>query len=96
MKNFYNEYLFEIINNYKKIKFGFYLNNIDEKKYKDTPVVKDLQDFKINNNENNNEYNKIKKFIKNFDIIYVSGCCGYSIIEMRELINNLNKDNILY
>ena len=91
MEKFYNEYLLEIINNYRKIKFGFYLNNIDEKKYKNTPIVKQLQDFKINNNQDNREYKKIKQFIKDFDIIYIGGCCGYGITEMKELITYLKK-----
>lgn len=88
MKSFYNEYLYKIINEYKTIKFGFYLNNIDEKKYKENPIVKDLQEFKTDNNE----YDDIKDFIKDFKEIYIGGCCGYGIDEMRMLINHITNN----
>ena len=68
--------------------FGFYLNKIDETKYNKTKSANQLQQCKLNSNETD----KIKEFIDSYeyDKLYVGGCCGYGVKEMRELID-LNK-----
>ena len=86
MINFYNLNLKS--KDFKNKKFGFYCNKIDEKKYSKELNIEKLQDFYDKKIDNISE---IKQFLKTlpFDEIYIGGCCGYGIDEMKKLINNL-------
>ena len=83
MKQLYDNTIKSILNTHNNLSFGFYLNKIDEKKYNTDQNVKELQDYK----HNNDEYNKIFEFSKQFKNIHIGGCCGYGIKEMNTLIN---------
>lgn len=85
MQTFYYKNL-EILLKDNNLSFGFYLNKIDEKKYSNDQNVKELQEYK----HNNDEYNKIFEFSKQFKNVYIGGCCGYGIKEMDTLINYNN------
>ena len=92
---FYNNYLINKIFNNKK--FGFYCNNIDEKKY--SQEIKSISSNKIELNlENYKSNNKLDQkdiisFLTNLkhDEIFIGGCCGYGIREMKELFNLLKE-----
>lgn len=91
MKSFYENFIKN--KQFNKVKFGFYLNKIEEKKYaKDFKssgeyLKNNLQKYK--NSTNDEEY--IKDFIKGlpFNEIFIGGCCGYGINEMKYLIDLL-------
>tara|TARA_A100001015_G_scaffold255749_1_gene297384 strand:- start:498 stop:1337 length:840 start_codon:yes stop_codon:yes gene_type:complete len=92
---FYNNYL--INKNFNNKKFGFYCNNIDEKKY--SQEIKSISSNKIELNlENYKSNNKLDQkdiisFLNNLkhDEIFIGGCCGYGVAEMKELFNLVKK-----
>tara|TARA_B100001093_G_C26813321_1_gene1008515 strand:- start:143 stop:970 length:828 start_codon:yes stop_codon:yes gene_type:complete len=85
MNKYYNKEIKYLLENYNNINFGFYLNKINEQSYKYDQNKKELQNYK----HNICDLEKIKKFIQNYNKkeIYIGGCCGYGINEMKELIN---------
>ena len=78
----------------RHIKFGFYLNKLDQEKYKnykgDKKKKLDLTDFydarQINYLEIDRFRNKLD--FQGYDVI-IGGCCGYGMEEMEELINQV-------
>lgn len=88
MSEYYNNEISRLLAAQTRLVFGFYLNKIDETKYNKTKSANQLQQCKLNSNETD----KIKEFIDSYeyDKLYVGGCCGYGVKEMRELID-LNK-----
>lgn len=95
MKDFYNQHLKN--KNFNKIKFGFYCNKIHEDEYaKDTAnsliteKQNNLQKYYSNNLSDEDE---IKEFISelSYNEIYIGGCCGYGVKEMKNLIDKLKK-----
>ena len=95
MLDFYNNELERVLNAEKNVEFGFYLNNIDEEKYKEAQIASSLQSYKLNTL--NNTMNEIKEFIPNIDRekVMIGGCCGYGVNEMRKLIYAVTKDRSL-
>ena len=95
-------YLYHIVNlklEEQDIKFGFYCNKIDEKKYKNYQGDKktfQLQDYIVDENIPVEELYKFIKYLehKNQDII-IGGCCGYGIEEMKSLMSILNCYQVL-
>ncbi len=85
MYTFYNDTIQSVLNKYKNIQFGFYLNKIHEKQYTTEQIVEDLQSYKHDKCDNN----RIKEFINIFLDITIGGCCGYGVEEMKELMNEL-------
>lgn len=91
MHHFYNHHYKSILEKHTHIQFGCYLNKIDEKKYKTDQIVKDLQSYKHTNlTIEQKEYTKLLDFSKQFHHIYIGGCCGYGVEEMKTLINFKN------
>ena len=89
---FYNSYIKN--KDFNGIKFGFSCNKIDEKKYSDYKNKSNVADRKKNLQnyyQESDDYSKIKYFLDeiSFDEIYVGGCCGYGIEEMKYLIKDL-------
>ncbi len=92
MIDFYDNELERVLNAEKNIDFGFYLNNIDEERYKQAQVASSLQSYHLDTI--NNTMNEIKEFIRTVDRkkIMIGGCCGYGVNEMRKLIHYITKD----
>ena len=95
IKNFHKNYL-ENKNFNDKI-FGFYCNNIDEKKYsKDYKIIvsdkmnPSLEKYELNFSLDEDD---IISFINNlkYKEIFIGGCCGFGIREMEKLFNILKK-----
>lgn len=86
MVSFFNNNLRDC--NFKNKKFGFYCNNINEKKYSEELIIGDLKNFY---EKDNITKIKIKSFLETlpFNEIFIGGCCGYGIEEMKELKNML-------
>lgn len=86
MNKYYNEEIKDLIEN--NINFGFYLNKINEELYKNNQEQKELQNYK----HNDSDLKKIKTFIEKYDKneIFIGGCCGYGVKEMKELIEFIN------
>ena len=77
------------------IKFGFYCNMIDEKKYLSYDGNKtnqvSLLDYKNEENiQKENLYQFLNKLMIYNNTIMIGGCCGYGIEEMRHLIGLIN------
>ena len=76
------------------VKFGFYCNKIDEKKYRDYEGNKKdsvkITDFYENKNL---DFDKLDKFLQILYLegyhVIVGGCCGYGKHEMKELIHQI-------
>ena len=74
------------------VKFGFYLNKINEQEYKKTRnnIENNTMDLEIFYIEDNSDLNKIKLFLDNYthsNNLLIGGCCGYGIEEMKQLKN---------
>ena len=76
--------------NFNETKFGFYCNKIDEKNYSKSHDLKNLQKYYLDKEVN---YEKLKSFLKKFNNqeIFIGGCCGYGIDEMKELIESIQQ-----
>lgn len=92
--HFYNHYLKN--KNFNKKKFGFYCNKIDEKKYSQetkfiatNSIELNLENYKLNHKI---DQKAIISFLNklNHDEIFIGGCCGYGVEEMKELFNLIN------
>ena len=83
----------------RKIKFGFYLNKIDEQQYlavkngcdngRDDRSAINLEQFYI---DRDNDLNKIHDFCKKYDLsnnLIIGGCCGYGVEDMKVLKTKL-------
>lgn len=78
----------------RKIKFGFYLNKLDQEKYKnyegDKKKKLDLTDFYDSRQV---DYREIDMFRNKLDLegydVIIGGCCGYGTREMEELIQQV-------
>ena len=78
----------------RKIKFGFYLNKLDQEKYKnysgDKEKKLDLTDFY---DARELDYREIDRFRNELDQsgydVIIGGCCGYGTREMEELIQQV-------
>ena len=88
---FYNTYFSNRIINNKK--FGFYCNNIDEKKYsREIKFIStknkelNLESYKLNNEVDQKDIISFLNSLK-CDEIFIGGCCGYGVKEMKELFN---------
>lgn len=70
--------------NFENKKFGFQCNKIDEKKYSVNTNIKELQCCYVDKNISKN---KLNEFLKSFDFdeVFIGGCCGYGVKEMKEL-----------
>ena len=95
IKYFYKNYLENKDFNNKK--FGFYCNNIDEKKYsKDFKVISSdkmnpvLEKYELNFDLDENDILSFIKSLKHDDI-FIGGCCGFGIKEMEKLFDILKK-----
>ena len=92
MKEYFKDNIEELKLVSKNIKYGFYCNKINEKKYSEFKGDKksevNLSEYLNNNIIQKNELNKFLEYlnINNYDII-IGGCCGYGTEEMKELIN---------
>ena len=100
MISFYNENLLELNLGEKNIKFGFYCNMLDEKKYSCYSGNK-KENFKLDNFKNKEILNQIQLYnfldylvCKNIKVI-VGGCCGYGVKEMTNLVSLINGYNVL-
>ena len=95
MKDFYNQHLKN--KNFNKIKFGFYCNKIHEDEYaKDTTnslIVEKQNNLQKYYSHNLSDEDEIKEFISklSYNEIYIGGCCGYGVKEMKNLIDKLKK-----
>lgn len=94
LTNFYNSHLRN--KNFHNIKFGISCNKINEKEYseyKDKSNVEDRKKNLQNFYKKYDEIDKIKHFVNNIphNEIFIGGCCGYGVEEMKELIANLSK-----
>tara|TARA_Y100000389_G_scaffold121364_1_gene118793 strand:- start:6964 stop:7836 length:873 start_codon:yes stop_codon:yes gene_type:complete len=97
MKKYFDNCISKIKND--SVKFGFYLNKIDEQAYKKSRKIsinngdidnENLQNYYI---EDNSDNKKINEFINNYKLkndLIIGGCCGYGIDEMI-LLNNILK-----
>ena len=85
--NFYDKKLRHLSFN-KKI-FGFYCNKINEKSYSKASNITELQKFKNNENIKKENLNFFLNSL-NFEEIFIGGCCGYGIEDMKELISFFN------
>lgn len=95
MKDFHNLHLKN--KNFNKIKFGFYCNKIHEDEYaKDTTnslIVEKQNNLQKYYSNNLSDEDEIKEFISeiSYNEIYIGGCCGYGVKEMKNLIDKLKK-----
>lgn len=82
---FYNCY---IKNKLKDKTFGFYCNNINEKKYKIQGKIDELEKYFVCKHINKSD---LTVFLSenNFNTIFIGGCCGYGVNEMKYLISLL-------
>lgn len=85
--NFYEKYLRH--KNFNGKKFGFLCNKINEKKYSEKSDVSKLQNFKNNKNITQENLDNFLNIL-NFDEVFIGGCCGYGVKEMKELIEILD------
>uniref|UniRef100_A0AB39JB35 Homocysteine S-Methyltransferase Family Protein n=1 Tax=Florenciella sp. virus SA2 TaxID=3240092 RepID=A0AB39JB35_9VIRU len=84
--SFYDNHLKD--KNFENKKFGFLCNKINEKKYAEESDVSNLQSFKVNKNiTKNNLHSFLNKL--SFKEVFIGGCCGYGVQEMKELIKIL-------
>ena len=84
MKYFFEKYL---KNNMSNKIFGFYCNKINESKYKSTGNnIKNLFSFL---NEDKIDNLSLQNFLDkhNFNDIFIGGCCGYGVTQMKDLIH---------
>ena len=95
MKEYYYSCISHLNLSEKKIKFGFYCNMLDEKKYGSYSGNK-KNNFKLLDFKNNDVIprNELYEFLEELESkntkIIVGGCCGYGIEEMEELISLIN------
>lgn len=94
LEKFYNLYVKN--KNFNNVKFGFSCNKIDEKKYSDEKnksTVSQKKNYLQNYYRDSDDFVKIDNFLSKipFDEVYVGGCCGYGVEEMKELILILKK-----
>lgn len=92
--HFYNNYLKN--KNFNEKKFGFYCNKIDEKKYSQeikfiaaNSIKLNLENYKFNHEIDQKAINSFLNKLKH-DEIFIGGCCGYGVEEMKELVNLIN------
>ncbi len=99
MLKYYNNTI-EHLNNLKNVngelvKYGFYLNKINEQEYKNSRCKHgnnkmELETFFINDSS---DFNKIRLFIDNYRFnnnLLIGGCCGYDTEEMKKLKTIIN------
>ena len=99
MKEYYSNHISNLKLSEKNIKFGFYCNMLDEKKYSSYSGNKEddfnLLDFK---NEDIIDKSELYQFIEELELknikIIIGGCCGYGIEEMKELVSLINHYHI--
>jgi len=86
--DFYEKYLKH--KDFEGKKFGFSCNKINEKKYAENSDVSKLQNYKINRNIT---VDKLLEFLNSLDFeeVFLGGCCGYGVQEMKELIEMIHK-----
>ena len=73
--------------------FGFYCNKIDEKKYyKENNDIKNLKNYQTKDEINGEN---LKEFLNttNLNEVFIGGCCGYGVKEMKVLIEIINTIN---
>tara|TARA_E500000178_G_C16968515_1_gene729702 strand:- start:207 stop:1025 length:819 start_codon:yes stop_codon:yes gene_type:complete len=85
--SFYEKYLRH--KNFEGKKFGFLCNKINEKKYAEESDVCQLQNFKSNKNITQEKLNDFLNSL-DFEEVFIGGCCGYGVQEMKELIEMLD------
>lgn len=93
MYEYYQRVISKIEQTYK-YKFGFYLNKIDEYKYKhdrESKVEGPLDTYAVETSDNP----KIGKFVRKLNEIYgdnviVGGCCGYGLEETKNLVTSIS------
>ena len=85
--DFYEKNLKE--RNFKNKKFGFLCNKINEKKYAEKCDPSKLQNFKENRNITKCKLNNFLLTLQHNEI-FIGGCCGYGVSEMKELIEIIN------
>ncbi len=91
-----NKYYYKVIQNvlaaHPSLRYGFYLNRIDEENYADCQHIERLQEYKSKKNDIENIKNFIEKYRseRNYTDIIIGGCCGYGVEEMCELMEELH------
>jgi len=103
MKQYFENIVSKVIDKHNKIKFGFYLNAIDEKKYvecctrqhschKQSGAI-NLEKLSINNEYLDGDIALIKDFVKQYKLsnvqnnLIIGGCCGYGVDEIEQIKN---------
>ena len=92
MSEYYYKVIQKVLAVHPSLRYGFYLNRIDEENYADCQHIERLQEYKSKKNDTENIKNFIEKYRRernNTDII-IGGCCGYGVEEMRELMEELH------
>lgn len=92
MRDYYNNVIYKVLTAHPSLRFGFYLNRIDEENYADCQHIERLQEYKSKKNDTKNIKAFVEKYRKernNTDLI-IGGCCGYGVEEMRELMEELH------